>query len=173
MSDFEHFPAPFGILSVEDELTTALVSQLTSQLTPLNVETIEEWHPQIEDRPRAYPQARLPAVWIYAGLIDTAYTIAQMMDLIYEVTIGVAVGNGDTQEARRLHEAIRENIAAVLSMAYMQGRTTFLTTSGYQTFFTDWSRGETKRGLDGQNPYLLWSSNSMRCRVVVPDTIIQ
>ena len=172
MPGFDHLPIAFGGLNTEGEITAAVVSLLTSQLVPLAVQTVEEWHPQIEDTPRQYKKASLPAVWVWAAPAGIGRTLCQMIDLDYVVHIGVAVEDGNTQEGRGLHERIRENIGGVLELAYFKGSTSLLT-SGHQVFFSDWSSGDMKRGFDDKNPWMLWSDNTIRCRVVVPDTIME
>jgi hypothetical protein len=165
-------PTPLlqGGLDLADEILQNWIAQVESDLTMEGVTEIKEIAIPIGDEPPipATSAALLPGVYAYCTCGPAPEWIAcQTLGLNYTVHWIVAVSDGRRTEQRKRHEQVREEIVAIFGGFDIQGSTLFLNRSHTCVHFDDISVGEPQLG-DG-NPYLLWSVNTMRCRVAMPN----
>jgi hypothetical protein len=168
--DLIHIPLLPGGLDLADEILQNWITQAQSDLTMEGVTTIEEWVPVPADSEvpfRAYPSAQLPAVWVQVTAAPPEWIACQTMGMNYTVRWGVVVSDGRAKHNRRRHEQVREELVALFGGFEIQGSTAFLNRSNASVHFDDISLGEVQIGK--ANPYLLWSVNTMRCRVAMPN----
>jgi hypothetical protein len=164
-----NIPLIQGGLDLADAILQAWVSQCTSDLDMESVSTISEMGIPVEGEPPfpAVSGASLPGVFAYVTTASPEWVAAQTVGLNYIVHWVVVVSDGRANANRKRHEQVREEIAALFGGFDIQGSTEFLSLAHTAVHFGDISMGEVQMG--DANPYLLWSVNTMRCQVSMPN----
>lgn len=174
MPDLDPIPLIAGDLDLSAEITDNWISTVQATIQDvLGIATVEEWVPPTPGAEvpfRAYTRTDLPGVAVYVSPSGSEPLAAAMVDEAYRVTWYVIVEGGAPKTTHRLHSRIRENLLALFGAnSYLQGSSQFLNRSGVCVTFDDYSFGDSEYA---ESPYVLYSRDSMRCRVSMPDPVV-
>jgi len=166
--DLDKVPQIPGAFDYEKEIQDNWISQVQTDLFD-SLTTVEAGQVVPGGLPfRVYRAGELPAVSVtVAATSGVEWIAAQTEDYEFTVTWTLVFWDGRSQSTQQKHQKAQGNIRAIFATPEMRGSTLFLNRSHNSVEFDSFNQGEVQLG-EG-NAWLLWSVNTMRCRVAMPN----
>jgi hypothetical protein len=169
VGDILPIPLPGGGLADASELVAQTVGILEANATVLGITTAQEYQPQADGGPRAFPGALLPAVEVWCETRASEWIAAGTANLGYEVFFRIVTSDRSPATSRGTIEDVRLNFREIMGHPwYAESGTQYMLTSGRVTWIPreSWEFGPIESSQEKKYHHLQWAANSFRVKVV-------